>query len=341
MSAGEAPAGETASRGEMAPLAGGESSPLSGADPSSEEDGARESTPLGAPQPPLPLLNQQATRGQPLTSYSRPVVTDSATLARAGVSAKEAVAEGVSVQDLTVRFKGSPLLNGISTVFEPNKVTAIVGPTGCGKTTLLRSINRMHDHVAGMQVSGSVVVEGVDVYGVDVNVREVRRRVGMLFQRPNPFPRSIAENVGLAPRAHGLANRHNVQEIVRDHLSMVGLWDAVSNRLHGSPFGLSGGQQQLLCLARTLALSPDVILLDEPTSALDPDTTDHIESLMKELSERMTVLIVTHNLAQASRISDNVLFLMKGSVVEAASARTFFHDPADERSRAYVSGRTG
>ncbi len=342
--AGEMPVGGEISQltgREMPPLSGGEASAPAGVDPSSQPPRAGESTQVGAQEAPSPLLNQQATRGQSPTSYSRPVVSDSVTLARAGVSANEAVAEGVSVQDLTVRFKGAPLLNGISTVFEPNKVTAIVGPTGCGKTTLLRSINRMHDHVAGMHVTGSVVVEGVDVYGPDVNVREVRRRVGMLFQRPNPFPRSIGENVGLAPRAHGLANRNNVNDLVKDHLSMVGLWDAVSNRLHGSPFGLSGGQQQLLCLARTLALSPDVILLDEPTSALDPDTTDHIESLMKTLSERMTVLIVTHNLAQASRISDNVLFLMKGSVVEAASARTFFHDPADERSRAYVSGRIG
>ena len=290
---------------------------------------------------PSPVLNPDATRPQPPNSYSRSVVTDSMQLAGTNVATKEEVAAGVAIEGLSVKFRGTPLIDGISTLFEPNKVTAIVGPTGCGKTTLLRSINRMHDHVAGMQVSGSVVVEGVDIYGPDVNVREVRRRVGMLFQRPNPFPRSIAENVGLAPRAHGLADRGNVRELVRENLTMVGLWDAVSNRLHGSPFGLSGGQQQLLCLARTLALSPDVILLDEPTSALDPDTTDHIESLMKTLSEHMTVLIVTHNLAQASRISDNVLFLMKGKVVEATSARTFFHDPADERSRAYVSGRIG
>jgi phosphate transport system ATP-binding protein len=269
------------------------------------------------------------------------VVTDSLRLAGVDVSTGEEAAAGVAVQELTVQFRGNTLLDAINTRFEPNRVTAIVGPTGCGKTTLLRSINRMHDHVTGMRVRGSVVVEGVDVYGADVNVREVRRRVGMLFQRPNPFPRSIAENVGLAPRAHGLANRHNVEEVVRDQLTLVGLWDAVSGRLGGSPFSLSGGQQQLLCLARTLALSPDVILLDEPTSALDPDTTERIEKLMQQLAERMTVVIVTHNLAQASRISDNVLFLMKGSVVEQASARTFFHDPADERSRAYVSGRIG
>ena len=290
---------------------------------------------------PSPVLNPDATRPQSPSSYSRSVVTDSMQLAGTNVATREEVSAGVAIEGLTVKFRGTPLIDGISTLFEPNKVTAIVGPTGCGKTTLLRSINRMHDHVTGMRVSGSVVVEGVDIYGPDVNVREVRRRVGMLFQRPNPFPRSIVENVGLAPRAHGLADRGNVRELVRENLTMVGLWDAVSNRLHGSPFGLSGGQQQLLCLARTLALSPDVLLLDEPTSALDPDTTDHIESLMKKLSEHMTVLIVTHNLAQASRISDNVLFLMKGNVVEATSARTFFHDPADDRSRAYVSGRIG
>ena len=305
------------------------------------EQAPAEADPGDAEPSPSPVLNPDATRPQPPNSYSRSVVTDSMQLAGTNVATKEEVAAGVAIEGLSVKFRGTPLIDGISTLFEPNKVTAIVGPTGCGKTTLLRSINRMHDHVAGMQVSGSVVVEGVDIYGPDVNVREVRRRVGMLFQRPNPFPRSIAENVGLAPRAHGLADRGNVRELVRENLTMVGLWDAVSNRLHGSPFGLSGGQQQLLCLARTLALSPDVILLDEPTSALDPDTTDHIESLMKKLSEHMTVLIVTHNLAQASRISDNVLFLMKGKVVEATSARTFFHDPADERSRAYVSGRIG
>ena len=269
------------------------------------------------------------------------MVTDSLQMAGVDVSTREEAAAGVAVKDLTVRFKGTVLLDAINNTFEPNKVTAIVGPTGCGKTTLLRSINRMHDHVTGMQVDGSVVVEGIDIYGSDINVREVRRRVGMLFQRPNPFPRSIADNVGLAPRVHGLADRHNVRELIEKELTTVGLWDAVSNRLGGSPFSLSGGQQQLLCLARTLALNPDVILLDEPTSALDPDTTERIEGLMKQLAERMTVLIVTHNLAQAARISDNVLFLSKGSVVEAATARTFFHDPADERSRAYVSGRIG
>ena len=253
----------------------------------------------------------------------------------------EELSEGVAVRDLSVRFGDKPLLSGITVQFRPNRVTAIVGPTGCGKTTLLRSINRMHDQTAGMRVKGSVVIEGVDVYGPDVNVREVRRRGGMLFQRANPFPRSIAENVGLAPRAHGMVNRRDVHELIEQRLVEVGLWAAVSSRLHASPFGLSGGQQQLLCLARALALSPTVLLLDEPTSALDPDSTERIEELIKRIAERITVLIVTHNLAQANRISDDVVFLTAGEVVEATSARTFFHDPANEKSRAYVSGRIG
>jgi len=307
----------------------------------SDGEGPRAGGPEKPGPPPLTFLNPESTRAQPGSSYSRSVVTESLSLTGAHVSTQEEAFAGVDVKDLTVRYRDTVLLNSIGVTFQPRRVTAIVGPTGCGKTTLLRAINRMHDHVSGMRVDGSVVVEGVDIYGSDVNVREVRRRVGMLFQRPNPFPRSIAENVGLAPRAHGLANRHNVHGLIEEQLTRVGLWEAVSNRLHGSPFSLSGGQQQLLCLARTLALSPDVILLDEPTSALDPDTTERIEALMRQLSEQMTVLIVTHNLAQASRISDDVLFLMKGNVVEAASARTFFHDPADERSRAYVSGRIG
>ncbi|MGA8015362.1 MAG: phosphate ABC transporter ATP-binding protein [Candidatus Dormiibacterota bacterium] len=248
---------------------------------------------------------------------------------------------GVSVRDLTVRYRDRGLLHTVSNEFQPNRITAIVGPTGCGKTTLLRSINRMHDQTPGMRVTGSVNVGGVDVYSPGVGARGLRQRVGMLFQRPNPFPQSIADNVSLAPRAHGMVSRRETGQLVEHHLTEVGLWDAVKTRLQASPFQLSGGQQQLLCLARALALSPQVLLLDEPTSALDPSTTEHIEGLIKGLSERVTVLIVTHNLAQANRISDDVLFLMAGNVVESTSSRTFFHDPADERSRAYVSGRIG
>ncbi len=248
---------------------------------------------------------------------------------------------GVDVRNLRVFYKENELLHGVSYSFRRNAVSAIVGPTGCGKTTLLRSINRLHDSTPGMRVTGSVTIGGEEVYGRGVGVRSLRRKVGMLFQRANPFPQSIADNVSLAPRAHGMVSRHQVAALVEQHLTLVGLWDAVKDRLDRSPFNLSGGQQQLLCLARTLALSPEVLLLDEPTSALDPDTTEHIERLITQLSERVTVLIVTHNLAQANRIADDVLFLMAGSVVEFAPAQTFFENPADERSRAYINGRIG
>jgi len=246
----------------------------------------------------------------------------------------------VRTEGLRVQLEARTLLDGVTTAFERNRITAIVGPTGCGKTTLLRAINRLHDHTPGMRVSGTVTVDDDNVYDRDIDVRALRRRVGMLFQRPNPFPQSIADNVGLAPRAHGLGRR-DVAEMVEVRLREVGLWAAVADRLDQSPFSLSGGQQQLLCLARALALSPKVLLLDEPASALDPRTTEHIEELLQRLSRRMTILIVTHNLAQASRISDQVTFLMAGKLVESAPSHKFFGDADDQRSRAYVSGRIG
>jgi phosphate transport system ATP-binding protein len=248
---------------------------------------------------------------------------------------------GVDVRDLTVRLIQRKLLDAITVGFAENRITAIVGPTGCGKTTLLRSVNRMHDHTLNMSVDGSIIVNNVDVYGRDVNVRDLRRRVGMLFQRANPFPQSIEDNISIAPRAHGLIARGGDDQLVEQRLTEVGLWDAVKDRLHSSPFTLSGGQQQLLCLARALALEPDVLLLDEPTSALDPGTTEHIEALLRSLRARMTILIVTHNLGQAMRLSDEVVFLMAGKLVETAPTDKFFQAAEDERSREYVSGRIG
>jgi phosphate transport system ATP-binding protein len=261
----------------------------------------------------------------------------SATVQANGAAANAAVA----VNGLTVRLGQRRLLDEVTVGFSGKRITAIVGPTGSGKTTLLRSVNRMHDHTSGMSVDGSIAVEGVEIYGDDVNVRELRRRVGMLFQRANPFPQSIEDNISIAPRAHGMIPRGGDDELVEDRLQEVGLWDAVKDRLRSSPFTLSGGQQQLLCLARALALSPDVLLLDEPTSSLDPATTEHIESLLRRLRESMTILIVTHNLAQALRISDEVVFLMAGKLVETAPSDKFFHEAQDERSREYVSGRIG
>jgi phosphate transport system ATP-binding protein len=259
------------------------------------------------------------------------------TVQRNGTSTATAVA----VNQLTVRLLQRKLLDGITVGFAAKQITAIVGPTGCGKTTLLRSVNRMHDHTLNMSVDGSIVVNGTDVYGDGVNVRELRRHVGMLFQRANPFPQNIEDNISIAPRAHGMIARGGDGEVVEQRLTEVGLWDAVKDRLHASPFTLSGGQQQLLCLARALALSPDVLLLDEPTSALDPATTEHIESLLRRLRESMTILIVTHNLGQAMRLSDDVVFLMAGKLVEHAPTEKFFHAAEDERSRQYVSGRIG
>src|SRR5579863_1417317 len=252
-----------------------------------------------------------------------------------------ATATAVAVKSLTVRLIQRKLLDDISVGFSGRRITAIVGPTGCGKTTLLRSVNRMHDHTMHMSVEGSIIVNGTNVYGDDVNVRNLRRQVGMLFQRANPFPQSIQDNISIAPRAHGMIARGGDSQVVEERLTEVGLWDAVKDRLHASPFTLSGGQQQLLCLARALALSPDVLLLDEPTSALDPGTTEHIEALLRTLRDTMTILIVTHNLAQALRISDDVVFLMAGKLVETAPSNKFFHGAEDERSREYVSGRIG
>ncbi|HUY97768.1 MAG TPA: phosphate ABC transporter ATP-binding protein [Verrucomicrobiae bacterium] len=247
----------------------------------------------------------------------------------------------MTVEELRVRFGAREVLHGISTAFAPRRITALIGPTGCGKTTLLRSLNRLHDGRPGAQISGSVRLGVEEVYGTRVNVRDLRRRIGMLFQRPNPFPQSIRENVSLAARIHGLWSRAETPRRTEAVLREVGLWDAVGDRLSSAPFSLSGGQQQLLCLARALAVEPEVLLLDEPTSSLDPRTTGRIEELIGSLREHMTIVIVTHNLQQAARVADDVCFLLDGSLVERAPATEFFQRPADERSRAYVEGRVG
>jgi phosphate transport system ATP-binding protein len=243
--------------------------------------------------------------------------------------------------DLTLSFGPKAILSGVSADVRPGAVTALIGPTGSGKTTLLRTLNRMNDKVTGYRHDGDVLLGGRSIWHPAVELMSLRRQVGMLFQRPNPFPMSIMDNVVAGPRAHKLAGRRGLKEIARHRLTQVGLWDAVASRLNDSPFRLSGGQQQLLCLARALAISPEVLLLDEPTSSLDPGATGSIEALIRTLVPALTIVIVTHNLAQARRISDRTIFLYQGHLVEHGDTAQVFEHPAREETAHYVEGRYG
>jgi len=240
---------------------------------------------------------------------------------------------------LTLSFGPRAILSDLTLNFQQGRVTALLGPTGSGKTTLLRTFNRMNDKVTGYRHDGDVLLDGQNIWHADA--MSLRRKVGMLFQRPNPFPMSIMENVVAGVKAHRLAPRHQLKDIAEQRLRAVGLWDAISQRLRDSPFRLSGGQQQLLCLARALAVSPDVLLLDEPTSSLDPVATESIEALIRSLVPRLTVIIVTHNLAQARRVADSTVFLNRGRLVEHGETQQIFENPAEEETARYVSGRFG
>ncbi len=243
--------------------------------------------------------------------------------------------------DLTLSFGSRAVLSNITTDIQMGAVTALIGPTGSGKTTLLRTFNRMNDKVTGYKHKGDVLLDGRSIWSPTVELMTLRRKVGMLFQRPNPFPMSIMDNVVSGVRAHKMAPRAGVRDIARQRLAEVGLWDAVSTRLKDSPFRLSGGQQQLLCLARALAISPQVLLLDEPTSALDPIATESIEKLIRMLTPQITVIIVTHNMAQARRVADRTIFLYQGHLVEHGPTQQVFENPAREETANYVSGRFG
>jgi phosphate transport system ATP-binding protein len=232
-----------------------------------------------------------------------------------------------------------------------NEITAFIGPSGCGKTTVLRTLNRMNDLVASARVEGDVRYRGASLYGKDVSPIAVRRRIGMVFQKPNPFPKSIYDNVAYGPRINGEHNRGRLDEIVERSLRQAALWDEVKNRLKASGLSLSGGQAQRLCIARTLAVEPDVVLMDEPASALDPIATGAIEDLMHEIKSRYTIIIVTHNMQQATRVSDRTAFFSvlvneksdtrTGVLVEYGTTEHIFHDPTDSRTQAYVTGRIG
>jgi phosphate transport system ATP-binding protein len=245
------------------------------------------------------------------------------------------------VVDLTLGFGQRAILSNITTDVQRGAITALIGPTGSGKSTLLRTFNRMNDKVTGYRHDGDVLLEGHSIWAPTVELMSLRRRVGMLFQRPNPFPMSIMDNVLAGVRAHRMAPRNQLKQITQQRLTEVGLWSAVSGRLKDSPFRLSGGQQQLLCLARALAVDPDVLLLDEPTSSLDPIATESIEALIRTLTPEITVVIVTHNLAQARRIADSTMFLYQGHMVEHGDTEQVFEHPAHEETAHYVGGRFG
>ena len=247
----------------------------------------------------------------------------------------------LTVNDLALGFGQKTVLTGVDLEFRPGEITALIGPTGCGKSTLLRTLNRMNDKVRGYWRKGAIELGEMDIYGAHADPLVIRKQVGMVFQRPNPFPMSIRDNVVAGVRAHRLAPRSEMPEIAESRLKQVGLWSAISDRMGDSPFRLSGGQQQLLCLARALAVGPEVLLLDEPTSSLDPVSTEMVESLIKKLSSELTIVIVTHNLAQARRIADNTAFLYNGRLVESGPTSQVFEAPEEPETASYVSGRIG
>ena len=231
-------------------------------------------------------------------------------------------------------------LKGINLAIPENKITAFIGPSGCGKSTLLKSLNRMNDLVEGCRITGQFLLDGEDIYGrMDVN--QLRKRVGMVFQKPNPFPMSVYDNIAFGPRTHGIHSKVKLDDIVEKSLRDAAIWDELKDRLKKSALGLSGGQQQRLCIARALAVQPEVLLMDEPTSALDPISTSKIEDLAIELKKEYTIVMVTHNMQQAARISDMTAFFLLGEVVEYADTDSIFSNPQDKRTEDYITGRFG
>ena len=231
-------------------------------------------------------------------------------------------------------------LKNVNLEIEANKITAFIGPSGCGKSTLLKSINRMNDLVEGCRIDGQILLDGQDIFH-DIDVNLLRKRVGMVFQKPNPFPMSIYDNIAYGPRTHGIKNRARLDEIVEKSLRGAAIWDEVKDRLKKNALGLSGGQQQRLCIARALAVEPEVLLMDEPTSALDPISTSKIEELAMQLKEQYTIVIVTHNMQQAVRISDRTAFFLLGELVECGDTQQLFSQPQDKRTEDYITGRFG
>ena len=246
----------------------------------------------------------------------------------------------ITISNLDLFYGDFQALKKINMRVPANEITALIGPSGCGKSTLLKSLNRMNDLVEGCRITGSVKLDDVEIYGgLDVNV--LRKRVGMVFQKPNPFPMSIYDNIAYGPRTHGVRSKAKLDEIVERSLRQAAIWDEVKDRLKKSALGMSGGQQQRLCIARALAVEPEVLLMDESTSALDPISTSKIEDLAMELKKQYTIVIVTHNMQQAARISDNTAFFLLGEMVEMGKTESLFSIPRDKRTEDYITGRFG
>lgn len=247
----------------------------------------------------------------------------------------------MTARDLCLWYGQTQALKNINMYIAENSITALIGPSGCGKSTFLKTLNRMNDLVPGVKITGQVCYREEDIYDKNVDVNQLRREVGMVFQKPNPFPMSIYDNIAYGPRTHGIRKRGELDEIVEQALRDAAIWDEVKDRLKKNALGLSGGQQQRLCIARALAVKPSVLLMDEPTSALDPISTSRIEELAMGLKDRYTIVIVTHNMQQALRISDSTAFFLLGELVEYGDTQTMFAQPADKRTEAYITGRFG
>jgi phosphate transport system ATP-binding protein len=247
----------------------------------------------------------------------------------------------IEVKNLDFWYGTFQALKNVAVDVPSKQVTALIGPSGCGKSTFLRVLNRMNDFIPGIKITGKVLLDGEDIYAPDVDVVELRKRVGMVFQKPNPFPKTIFENVVYGPRIHGERNKSALNEIAEKSLRQSALWDEVKDKLNKSALELSGGQQQRLCIARSLAVEPEVLLMDEPTSALDPKATFRIEELMSTLKEQYTVVIVTHNMQQAARVSDQTAFFLSGELIEFGATAGIFTNPVDPRTDDYISGRFG
>ena len=247
----------------------------------------------------------------------------------------------ISVQDLCLWYGEHQALKNVSIEIPEKSITALIGPSGCGKSTFLKTLNRMNDLIPGVKITGSVEYKGENIFDPAMDVNELRRQVGMVFQKPNPFPMSIYDNIAYGPRTHGIRSKARLDDIVERSLRGAAIWDEVKDRLKKNALGLSGGQQQRLCIARALAVEPDVLLMDEPTSALDPISTSKIEDLAMQLKEKYTIVIVTHNMQQAVRISDSTAFFLLGELVEYGNSEQLFSNPRDKRTEDYITGRFG